>query len=224
MNVLTKFNRVTPLLIIVLLSLECCNSRNQSIDQERTNSVPPQPFSHEDSLRNKWKADDRFNDSLGIELLKKYPTSLNMDTIQNSFTIFFQNLLEKSTNLIYVKEAFIEDIEKQNGNLIISVYSYYPSMVGRYRTDSLLAKQLVSNLKMDDTFISCCYIANVKGFIPVHTELVTQIDKFSLTPEDPENNVITENDISDYVHLNLDDSSLPFYFIKGELIDFYILK
>jgi hypothetical protein len=55
----------------------------------------------------------------------------------------------------------------------------------------------------------------------VKTDVDLEIQKFNNTGE---SNLVSEDDIKDNVHISFDSDVLPFYFMKGELIDYYLLK
>jgi hypothetical protein len=221
MKTLIKLNRGLVLVLVTLLTFESCTSKREPNNLEENLSVKTQAESQSNSSLENWKINQSFNDSIGIELYKQHPNALNVDTIQDSYTLFFQDLLGKSSNLIFVKEAFIKDVRRHNGNFIITVYSYSPEMVINLYLNSQMAKELTSKLEINDTYLSCCLIAFIKEIIPVNTDLVAKIDDFSYVPED---NNVSDEDIRDYVHIGFNSSFSPVYFVKGDLVDFYFLK
>lgn len=221
MMTLTKLNRGLVLVLVTLLTFESCNSRREPNNLEENLPVKTQADSQSDSRLENFRINQAFNDSIGTKLFKKHPNALNVDTIQDSYTLFFQDLLEKSSNLIFIKEAFIKDVRRYNKNFIITVYSYYPEMVVNLYLNPQMAKELTSKLQINDTYLSCCLIAFIKEIIPVNTDLAAKIDDFSFIPDD---NKVSDEDIKDYVHIGFNSSFSPIYFVKGDLVDFYFLK
>jgi hypothetical protein len=221
MKTLSKLDRGLALVLLSLFTFGSCTLKKEPIKLEENPPMKTQTESQSNSSLGNWKIDHAYNDSLGTELFKKYPNALNVDTIQNSYTLFFQDLLEKSSNYIFVKEAYIEDVQRLNGNILITVYSISPKMVVNLYLKPQMAKVLISRLQINDTYLSCCLIAFIKEVIPVHSNLAAKIEDFSYTPD---KNMVSDEDIRDYVHINLNPSFSPIYFVKGDLIDFYFLK
>jgi hypothetical protein len=94
-------------------------------------------------------------------------------------------------------------------------------MVGKFLVNSQLAGQLIKGLRPKDLLKNCCLVVKVKELIPIKTDVELKIEEFNNTGE---TNLVSEDDIRDNVHISLDTDILPFYFINGELIDFYLLK
>jgi hypothetical protein len=212
----TLLRIITGVALLLTMSLESCNSRTEDSKIVEQTSTQVQS----DDRFEKWKITEAKNDSISQELFKKYPTALKVDTIDFSYTLFFQDFLEKSNNLIFVKEAYIKDIRKFDGNYLITTYSFSPKMITSLYLASQEGKRLTSNLEIGNTYENFCFIANIKELIPISTDLIAKIDDFSFTPDE---NTVSDEDIETYVHLSLDPSFTPVFFIKGTLIDYSIL-
>ena len=205
------------LLVFILLISSCTlkeeKAKQQEIQAEQIESK------RQELEEEKQKA---LNDSLARELLDRFPYALNADSIEeDSFTYFFQEQLVKSSNLLFMSEAGINDIEKINGGYLITVQGYFSDIFGKLLVDAQLSRRLLKELKPTDIYETCCLVAKIKQITPITTDIGLSIEEFYITEE---SNIVSEDRIRNNVHLNFDSNYSPFYFINGELIDYYILK
>jgi hypothetical protein len=211
-NVLRIFTGVALLLTMLL---NACNLGNDISQIEDQTSVLEQS---EDGFEN-WRISYAKNDSISQQLFKKYPDAVNVDSIQYSYTLFFQDLLEIANDLIFVKQAYIKDIRRLNGNYLITTFSYSPKIITSLYLPSQRAETLISNIEIGNTYESFCFIARIQDFIPISTDLFANIDDFSFTPDE---NIVSDEDIETYVHLSFDQSFTPVLFINGTIVDYSI--
>jgi hypothetical protein len=207
--------------IFLLFYCESCTSKKEKIRQQEIKVKQLEIEKGKEAEKLEEQKDQEFNDSIILSISKKNPLAVNLDTIEYKLTYFFQDLLEKSSNLVFIKEAWIKDLEKYKDYYLISVYTYSPEMYGKFRVNSALSGQLLKKIKSDDTYEKLCLVVKVNTLVPINNELVAQIEKFSFTPED---NTVNESDVSDYFHLEFNSSFNPFYLVTGDLLEIAILK
>lgn len=201
--------------------LQSCSSKKTEIVDEKDSIIQTVSQTKSENLNAKWKRIDEVNDSIGQELFKKFPNALNTDSLNYSYSIFLQKGLKKSNNLIFISVAFINDIREYKGNYLITTYSYFPKIITNLFLESRLAEDLLEKIEKGNTYESCCLIANIRKFVPVTTDLITEVDEFSLEPE--ENNV-TEEDIKDNIQLAFGPGFSPTYFMTGSILEIRIFK
>lgn len=211
------------LLIVFTLSLifTACTSNQEKIKKKEIKTKQTQSEPEELIQKENKNKQEALNNSLIIKLFERFPSALRTDSIQDTFTYYFQDLLKKSSNLIFIEEAWIKDIEEIDGSYVLSIYNYDPKIVGKFLLNSQLSTRLLKELKPDDMDEVCCLVAKVNGIVPIRTDVALKIEKFTLTPN---STVVSEKDIRDYIHIGFEPDFFPFYFINGELIDFYLLK
>ena len=145
------------------------------------------------------------NDSLSKLLLLRYPSAYNLDSLKFSFTYIFQEALEKSSNVLYIRESYLRDIENIDDQKFLSIYNYFPKTLGKLRISPELYDRLLKEIKPSGFYRRSGIVLKVSELFPVHAD-------------------VTCTDLGDEVHLGINLTIDPFYYLKGELIDFYILK
>lgn len=209
------------ILVVFLLSITGCNLRENIIKKQgaqKEQTEPERQLVKEGKLK---ENKEGLNDSLTKNLLNKFPTAAKTDSIQFSYTYYFQDLLDKSTNFLFIKKALIRDIERsKTGYYFITTYSFFPKIIGQFKIQQPLLNRLLKELKSDNLYEGC-FVVKVKDLKSVKTDLNLNISEFYNTGESSK---VSEDDIRNNVHLDLSSGGLPSYFINGELIDYLILK
>ena len=216
--------KIYCILILVLISLlsESCSLKSERLKQREGQVTLNEAEKKRETEKIERQRNETFNDSVTLIIKNTCPSAFDFDTVEYRFTYFFQSLLEKSSNLIFIKEARIENIEKFKDTYIVHVSSYSPQMFGKFKLSQSLSKRILTELESNDYNEDCCLIVKINKLIPVNSEIVAQIDKFSLTPE--EEDYVTESDVRDYVHLSFDSSLDVGYLLSGEILDYALLK
>ena len=213
-------------LLLILLTLTLtfagCNLRENTIKNQETQTKQTEPELQKVIKEDNTDKQKTLNDNLVKNLLERYPSALITDSIQDSYTIYLQDLLIKSSNLLFFNDASIKDIEGTNrGYYLITIYSYFPKIIGQFKIHEPLLSRLLKELKPEDIYESGCFVVNVRDLIPVKTHLALNINEFYNTGE---SNRVSEDDIRNNVDIALTSDSFPMYLINGELIDYFILK
>ena len=208
------------ILIFYLLTLAFCTSRNEPIDN--TNNQPKEEIidkiASEGSQR---KNELNTNDSLSLLLGIKYPNAIKTDTLSTIYTFVFQNLLKKSSNVVFFQNGRIRDIEEYNGNYLITVDNMR-DIQGRFLIKPSLWKEFVMHIgSKRGSRQRGGFIVNISSIIPIQSEIVVNIDDISNSAIGGK---LSSFDISDYVNFSFDTRTRPFYILNGELIDFYLLN
>lgn len=210
------------ILLALLLSFASCNLRENTIKKKETKLEQTEPEQQKVIKKENSDKQKALNISLVKTLLERYPSALLTDSVQDSYTYYFQKLLGKSSDLLLFSEAFIKDIEGTNrGYYLITIYSFFPKIIGQFKIHEPLLSRLLKELKPEDNYESGCFVVNVRDLFPVKTDLTLNINEFYNTGESTR---VSEDDIRDNVHIDLESGGFPFYFINGELVDFYLLK
>lgn len=144
------------------------------------------------------------NDSLSKLLIGRYPNAYDLDSLNFSFTYIFQEALEKSSNVLYIRESLLRDIEKINDQKILSVYKYFPKTLGKLSISPQLYDRLLKEIEPFGFYRKISVVLKVSELSPIHADV-------SSTDEEE-------------VRLGINLTTEPFYYIKGELIDFYLVK
>jgi hypothetical protein len=211
------------LLTLTLTFVGCnfSNLRETMIKRKELHTIQNEPERKkaiEEKDKEKQKAQ---NDSLVKTLLGRFSMALKTDSIEYSYTYHVQELLEKSSDILFFKEADIKDIERATGYYLITVYSFFPEIVGQFKVNPRLSDRLLRELKRKDDLEMGCLVVKVDEILPVKTDILLNIEEFYKTGD---SNLVSEDDIKNNVHIKLNAGTSPFYFIKGELIDFYLLR
>jgi hypothetical protein len=214
------------ILLLILISISLfitgCSSKENST-KKQVQTEPKQ----QDIIKKEKDKKESLNYNLVKKLIQKYPSALVTDSIEDSYTYFLQQQLSKCSYLLLFSEADIKDFKGTNkGYSIITLSSCLPQIIGHFKVKDELVTRLIKELKPDDTYVSGCFVVSVNKIIPVKTELILDIEEFDKTIESSESDIVTvtKKDISDNVQIGLGSVNLPFYFLNGELIDFYIIK
>ncbi|MBG0858966.1 MAG: hypothetical protein IQL11_05640, partial [Bacteroidales bacterium] len=136
------------ILFTLILLLASCASKEEKANQQEIRAEQTESDIQAD-MKERLKA---LNDSLTKKLLEKFPNALNADSIEDSFTYFFQEQLVKSSNLLFIPEAGINDIEEISGDYLITVQSYYTKIMGKFLVNSELSDRLLKELKPTDIY------------------------------------------------------------------------
>lgn len=205
------------ILLALTLTVAGCNLREKMVEKQEAQKEQTEP----ERQLVKEKKQEGLNDSLTKNLLNKFPTAAKTDSIQFSYTYYFQDLLDESSNLLFINEAFIRDIERsKTGYYFITTYSFLPKIIGQFKIQQPLLNRLLKELKSDNLYEGC-FVVRVKELKSVKTDLNLNISEFYNTSESSK---VSEDDIRNNIHLDLSSGSLPSYFINGELIDYFILN
>src|ERR1035437_2429086 len=111
------------------------------------------------------------NDSLSKLLLGRYPFAYNLDSLKHSFTYIFQEALEKSLNVLYIRESYLSDIEKINDQKILSIYNYYPKTLGKLSISPQLYDRLLEEIEPSVYTQRCSIVLRVNELFPVHADV-----------------------------------------------------
>ena len=206
----------SSLLIFFILTLTFCSSRKES-DTKQDRQGAEAYIKKSTSERSQVKDQPSKNDSLSSSFLIKYPNAIKTDTIRVLFTYAFQELLEKSSNIVFFQNGRIRDIEEFKGDHLITLEGR--DVQGRIIIKSDIWLKFVKNIGSPRTRPRGGFIVKVSSITPVQSECAINIDDISSS----DGETVSEKDLSDYVHLSFETSTRPFYILTGELIDYYLL-
>ena len=151
-----------------------------------------------------------------------FPTALKSDSIEDCYTYYIEELLEKSSGLLFIEDGFINDIESRGGNAyLITINSSSPKIIGKFQVNQQLSNRLMKEVKPRDTYENACLVVKVSRILPIKNNLLINIDEFSTSGE---SNRVSADEIRKNVHIGINSGDEAFYYIKGELIDYYLLK
>ena len=220
MITLEFMKKLLLILFTLILIFGACTSKEEKIKKQDIQTKQTETESPKVIKEKQIDEQTAIKESLRKKLLESYPTVLNVDSVRHSFTYVFQNLLEKSSSLLYLKDALIRDVEAATGYYIVTVYNYFPQIAGKFKVYPEVSKRLLKELNPKRSYTKCCIVVKVRELMPIKTDVELRIDEFDNTSESSR---VSEDDIRNNVHISFDSEVLPFYFIKGDLIDFYLL-
>lgn len=214
MKQITYYKLRNSLLIISILLLTFCSPRKESeTKQDRQVAEVSVIKSTSDSSQEPPSK----NDSLSSSILLKYPNAVKTDSIRGLYTYAFQELLEKSSNILFFQNGRIRDIEEFKGDHIITMEGR--DIQGRVIIKSDIWPKFVKYIGSPRTRPRGGFIVKVLLITPVQSETILTFDNIPSSAGE----ALSEKDLSDYVHISFETRTRPFYIISGELIDFYLL-
>jgi hypothetical protein len=153
-------NSTCGLLIILnlIFTFESCTSKSEESYQKKV--IKEKAESEKQAELEKKQSN--INDSLKSLLFNRYSTVTNLDSIgYYSYTYIYQNLLKKSNQMLFMREAFIVDIEKINENYLISINCFYRNIFGKFVINSQLSSRLNNELEETKKIAKCCVVVKV---------------------------------------------------------------
>lgn len=203
-------------IIICLLPTQSCTSKKESIKKQEIIIQK----SEEEKKKNEEKQRIKIiieQDSIAeISLIQKYKALSEVDTLYQLFSFKLREVLAKHLNLVGFKGEIL-DIDQNNTKNIVTIELWGIDGIGKFYCNSETFQRLILKSGIERGWGSGIFIVKVSDFIPVYSELTKRIDKISLSPSEES---FTQDDLIDYVNINISTPIFPYYIFHGELIDF----
>jgi len=191
------------ILFTLLLCVQSCDYIREQKSLNSQKSPEIKPLTQHEISKIEEKKKKNTDDSLSILLSNRYPSAYNLDSLKYSFTIVLQDALEKSEKILYIRETFLKDIERLNSEKYISLYSFFPKTFLKLRISPKLFDLLYKEV------VPFGYDKILSVIIKVDSMSTIQAELSCL-------------DSDDGVRLGVTSNLDPVYFLRGELIDFYL--
>lgn len=205
-------------IMICLFSAQSCTSKKESIKQQEilTKKTEEEKQKTDDEKRIK-----AINDQDSIaenNLILKYNPLTQIDTLDQLFSFKLREVIERYSNLVLF-EGQILDIDQNKLKIIVTIKLRGIDGIGKFYCNAVIFQRLIQKSGIERGWNSGFFVVKVTDFIPVYSELTKRIDKITLSPSEES---FTQDDLIDYVNINISTPIFPYYIFHGELIDFYI--
>lgn len=137
-------------------------------------------------------------------MIDDYPSAYNLDSLKFAYTIVFQKSLNKSNNLLYIREAFIRDIEQDNKETYLILSTFFPKTLLKLGINQFQFEQIYKQYLDDEYMNRLCIVLNVNKLQSILTD-------------------ITASESSEDSKLYLQVGSEHLYYIKGKLLSYKYL-
>lgn len=205
-------------IIICLLSLQSCTSKKERIKQQEIISQKSEEEKQKTEKEKRIKVINEQDSIAEDALILKYHPLSNFDTLDQIYSFKIRELFESYSNLIGL-EGEILDLDQINKKNIVTIELSGINGIGKFYCNTVIFQRIIQKTSSERIWNDGYFIIKVSNLIPLSSKITTRIDDINITPSE---DAFTEDDLANYVNIDLRSSSWPFYIFSGEIIDFYL--